>query len=109
MADRTYAQARSAPPDISRASLQRKCACEETGEKCERCAPRHRLQRVSDAPIATATIPQNMTAREAPRGVSRDFSKIPLFPPDRPQRSQALVDPAAPPIVRDPQRGGKAA
>jgi hypothetical protein len=27
--------------------------------------------------------PENMTAREAPRGPSWDFSKIPVFPPDR--------------------------
>jgi hypothetical protein len=32
-------------------------------------------------------LPENMTAREAPRGVSWDFSKIPLFPPDRANRS----------------------
>jgi hypothetical protein len=32
--------------------------------------------------------PENMTAREAPRGASWDFSKIPLFPSDRTTRSQ---------------------
>jgi hypothetical protein len=33
--------------------------------------------------------PENMTARETPRGTSWDFSEIPLFPPDRTSRSQA--------------------
>src|SRR3954471_12163204 len=32
--------------------------------------------------------PENMTAREAPRGSSWDFSKIPVFPPDRADRPQ---------------------
>ena len=33
--------------------------------------------------------PENMTALEAPRGVSWDFSRIPLFPVDRASDSQA--------------------
>jgi GH24 family phage-related lysozyme (muramidase) len=32
--------------------------------------------------------PENTLAREAPRGVSWDFSKIPLYPPDRASRAQ---------------------
>jgi len=32
--------------------------------------------------------PENMTVREAPRGPSWDFSKIPVFPPDRVDRPQ---------------------
>src|ERR1700746_2348933 len=38
--------------------------------------------------------PENMTAREPPRGPSSDFSKVPVFPPvraDRPQPSFLLA------------------
>jgi hypothetical protein len=34
--------------------------------------------------------PENMRVREAPRGVAFDFSKIPIFPPDRATPPQAL-------------------
>jgi hypothetical protein len=40
--------------------------------------------------------PENMTAREAPRGVSWDFSKIPIFPPDRASRLEARSSLSAP-------------
>jgi hypothetical protein len=39
--------------------------------------------------------PEGMIARDAPRGVSRDFSKIPLFPPDQVNRPQAAFPPSA--------------
>jgi hypothetical protein len=38
---------------------------------------------------------KNMTARETPPGASWDFSKIPLFAPDRTSRFQTLDPPAA--------------
>jgi hypothetical protein len=38
---------------------------------------------------------ENMTAREAPRGASSDFSKIPLFAPDRIRRFQTSDQSAA--------------
>lgn len=41
--------------------------------------------------------PESMTALEAPR-VSWDFSKIPLFPPDRANRPQPSFPPAAMPL-----------
>jgi hypothetical protein len=44
------------------------------------------------------TIEQNTTARGAPRGVSWDFSKIPLFPPERASGAQPSFPPAATPI-----------
>jgi hypothetical protein len=34
-------------------------------------------------------VPENLTAREAPRGPSWDFSKIPIFPPNRPNGRQS--------------------
>src|SRR5215472_1009895 len=38
---------------------------------------------------------EGMNAREVPRGLSRDFSKIPLFPADRVNRPQTSFPPAA--------------
>src|SRR5271166_3188006 len=40
----------------------------------------------------------NMTAREAPRGASWDFSKIPVFSPDRTNRRQASSSPPQLPL-----------
>jgi len=42
--------------------------------------------------------PENMTARATARGVSWDFSKIPIFPPDRPNQPQALFSFTARPL-----------
>jgi hypothetical protein len=43
--------------------------------------------------------PANLTAREATPGVSRDFSKIPMFPSDQANRPQASSAPAALPLL----------
>ena len=40
--------------------------------------------------------PENVTAREAPRNVSWDFSKTPIFPPDRASRPQFSRIPIVP-------------
>jgi hypothetical protein len=42
---------------------------------------------------------ENITAREAPRGPSWDFSKIPVFPPGRVDRSQPACPFAATPLA----------
>lgn len=46
--------------------------------------------------------PENMTAPEAPRGLSWDFSKIPIFPPNRPNGRQS-----GRPIVHDIHRSAR--
>jgi Domain of unknown function (DUF4157) len=54
-------------------------------------------------PFGGRAVPENMTAREAPRGVSWDFSKIPIFPPARADRLEAqssLSTPHLPGIVQ---------
>jgi Domain of unknown function (DUF4157) len=42
--------------------------------------------------------PENTIARAAPRDASRDFSKIPVFAPDRANRPQARLSPNLPPL-----------
>src|SRR4051794_5818068 len=42
--------------------------------------------------------PESITDRDAPRGVSWDFSKVPLFPPERASGAQPSFPPAATPI-----------
>ena len=56
---------------------------------------RYLTQRLSNLPAKEPaerheqdTASENMIAREAPRGPAWDFSKIPLFPPDRADQSQ---------------------
>jgi len=43
--------------------------------------------------------PESPTARAAPRGVSWDFSKIAIFPPDRAAQSQSSYAPRATPLT----------
>jgi hypothetical protein len=45
---------------------------------------------------AQGITPGNKVAKEAPRGVSWNFGKIPLFPPDRATRAQSNSSPSAP-------------
>ncbi len=87
---------------------------------------RYLTQRLSNVPAKglaerheQEAAPENMTAREPPRGPSWDFSKIPLFPPERAdqlnarsvptsQRSSTLMSPEAtwkPPDTPVDQRG----
>jgi len=63
---------------------------------------RYLTQRCSNLPANTErhgqeAAPENITAREAPRSVSWDFSKIPIFPPDRASRPQFSRIPIFPP------------
>src|SRR3954453_21501819 len=66
---------------------------------------RYLTQRLSNLPAKEPAerheqeaVPENMTAREAPRGPSWDFSKIPVFSHERPMRAQARPSPSAPPL-----------
>jgi hypothetical protein len=66
---------------------------------------RYLTQRLSNLPANGAAerhgqeaAPENMMAREAPRGSSWDFSKIPVFPPDRADRPQSSSLRAATPL-----------
>jgi hypothetical protein len=54
--------------------------------------------------------PESKTAREAPRGVSWDFSRIPIFPPDRNEQNSAQIPlsvPSRPGSVQHKLAGGE--
>jgi hypothetical protein len=66
---------------------------------------RYLTQRLSNLPAKEPTerheqeaVPENMTTREASRGPSWDFSKVPVFPPDRAYRPQPSSPLAATPL-----------
>jgi hypothetical protein len=70
--------------------------------------PRYLTQRLSNPPANASAerhkqeaAPENMMSREAPRGLSWDFSKIPVFVPDQPNRDQPALRRVAPPPPGD--------
>src|SRR3954453_8899322 len=67
---------------------------------------RYLTQRLSNLPAKEPAerheqeaVPENMTAREAPRGPSWDFSKIPVFSPERINQTRVQSPTAAPSLA----------